>query len=201
VAEYCDFGGIPFTRGELHDVLDRYYQTAKDFKADVVLRITADCPVIDIACQTDANCIEYDVVTDADQIYRSRPAIDRQPSCEREIVGHAQCSSTVVASAERQNRQLAAAGSKKPLRRLADGAVTACDNDSLDAVGHRRRCQIDRVPRRIRENHRGRKAQVHQAFLEMRPFVAETPTVGRRVDDDSHGKRLTEQSTNKKWAP
>jgi spore coat polysaccharide biosynthesis protein SpsF len=47
VAEYCDFGGIPFTRGELHDVLDRYYQTAKDFKADVVLRITADCPVID----------------------------------------------------------------------------------------------------------------------------------------------------------
>ncbi len=47
VAEYCDFGGIPFTRGSLHDVLDRYYQTAKEFKADVVVRITADCPVID----------------------------------------------------------------------------------------------------------------------------------------------------------
>ena len=47
VAEYCDFGGIPFTRGGLHDVLDRYYQTAKEFKADVVVRITADCPVID----------------------------------------------------------------------------------------------------------------------------------------------------------
>lgn len=47
VAEYCDFSGIPFTRGSLYDVLDRYYQTAKEVKADVVVRITADCPVID----------------------------------------------------------------------------------------------------------------------------------------------------------
>ncbi len=47
VAEYCDFSGIPFTRGSLYDVLDRYYQTAKSVKADVVVRITADCPVID----------------------------------------------------------------------------------------------------------------------------------------------------------
>ena len=47
VAEYCDFSGIPFTRGSLYDVLDRYYQTAKQAKADAVVRITADCPVID----------------------------------------------------------------------------------------------------------------------------------------------------------
>lgn len=47
VAEYCDFSGIPFTRGSQFDVLDRYYQTAKQMKADVVVRITADCPVID----------------------------------------------------------------------------------------------------------------------------------------------------------
>lgn len=47
VAEYCDFSGIPFTRGSLFDVLDRYYQTSKGAKADVVVRITADCPVID----------------------------------------------------------------------------------------------------------------------------------------------------------
>src|SRR5512147_2476031 len=49
VAEYCDFSGIPFTRGRLYDVLDRYYQAAKQAKADVVVRITADCPVIDPA--------------------------------------------------------------------------------------------------------------------------------------------------------
>jgi spore coat polysaccharide biosynthesis protein SpsF len=47
VEEYCDFSGIPFQRGSLYDVLDRYYQTAKQAKADVVVRITADCPVID----------------------------------------------------------------------------------------------------------------------------------------------------------
>ena len=47
VAEYCDFSGIPFTRGSLYDVLDRYYQTAGQAKAGVVVRVTADCPVID----------------------------------------------------------------------------------------------------------------------------------------------------------
>jgi spore coat polysaccharide biosynthesis protein SpsF len=47
VAEYCDFSGIPCTRGSLFDVLDRYYQAAKGAKADVVVRITADCPIID----------------------------------------------------------------------------------------------------------------------------------------------------------
>jgi spore coat polysaccharide biosynthesis protein SpsF len=49
VAEYCDFSGISFTRGNLYDVLDRYYQAAKQAEADTVVRITADCPVIDPA--------------------------------------------------------------------------------------------------------------------------------------------------------
>ncbi len=47
IAEYCGFSGIPFTRGSLYDVLDRYYQTAKRMHAEVVVRITADCPLID----------------------------------------------------------------------------------------------------------------------------------------------------------
>lgn len=54
VAEYCDFSGIPFTRGNLYDVLDRYYQAGKQAKADVVVRVTADCPVIDPALIDDA---------------------------------------------------------------------------------------------------------------------------------------------------
>lgn len=49
VAKYCEFSGIPFTRGNLYDVLDRYYQAARQAKADVVVRITADCPMIDPA--------------------------------------------------------------------------------------------------------------------------------------------------------
>ena len=66
VAQYCDFSGIPFTRGSLYDVLDRYYQTAKQAKADFVARITADCPIIDPALIDDVvNTLledEYDFV-------------------------------------------------------------------------------------------------------------------------------------------
>jgi spore coat polysaccharide biosynthesis protein SpsF len=49
VAEYCDFSGIPFRRGSLYDVLDRYYQAARQARAEVIVRVTADCPVIDPA--------------------------------------------------------------------------------------------------------------------------------------------------------
>jgi len=34
-------------RGKTNNVLDRFYQVGLKFKADVIIRITADCPLID----------------------------------------------------------------------------------------------------------------------------------------------------------
>ncbi len=47
VAAFAATIGSPCTRGSLHDVLDRYYQAAKTHQADIVVRITGDCPLID----------------------------------------------------------------------------------------------------------------------------------------------------------
>ncbi len=47
VADLCTARGYACYRGSLHDVLDRYYQAASIYPCDVVVRITADCPLID----------------------------------------------------------------------------------------------------------------------------------------------------------
>jgi len=47
IAEFVKKMGIPCFRGNSHDVLDRYYQCAKKFNLANIVRITADCPLID----------------------------------------------------------------------------------------------------------------------------------------------------------
>jgi spore coat polysaccharide biosynthesis protein SpsF len=47
--DYCVQQGYPVYRGSLYDVLDRFYQAAQLYSADIVVRITADCPLIDPA--------------------------------------------------------------------------------------------------------------------------------------------------------
>jgi spore coat polysaccharide biosynthesis protein SpsF len=47
IAAVCSERGYPCYRGSLYDVLDRYYQAAREFHANVIVRITSDCPLID----------------------------------------------------------------------------------------------------------------------------------------------------------
>jgi spore coat polysaccharide biosynthesis protein SpsF len=47
IESWCKAANIACYRGSMFDVLDRFYQAAKLFSADVIVRVTADCPVID----------------------------------------------------------------------------------------------------------------------------------------------------------
>ncbi|MFH0804172.1 MAG: glycosyltransferase family protein [Candidatus Zambryskibacteria bacterium] len=42
----CKKIGVDCFRGSENDVLDRFYQTAKKYEADTIIRITGDCPLL-----------------------------------------------------------------------------------------------------------------------------------------------------------
>ena len=73
IEQFCRQRGTTVHRGSPEDLLDRYYQTARARAADVVVRITSDCPLIEPEI-IDKVVAEYE---------------ERQPSVEY-------CSNTVV---------------------------------------------------------------------------------------------------------
>jgi len=47
IVSECESLGVSSFRGSEDDVLDRYYQAARAFHANCIVRITSDCPLID----------------------------------------------------------------------------------------------------------------------------------------------------------
>jgi len=47
IIKLCEENKIKYFRGHSTDLLDRHYQAAKTFNADVVVKIPSDCPLID----------------------------------------------------------------------------------------------------------------------------------------------------------
>ena len=47
IVKFCKKENIRFYRGSKNDVLSRYYETAKKFRSEVIVRVTSDCPFVD----------------------------------------------------------------------------------------------------------------------------------------------------------
>ncbi|BDR75919.1 glycosyltransferase family protein [Clostridium tetani] len=71
--------GVKVFRGSENDVLSRYYYAAKEHGADVIIRITSDCPLIDPRILDEVTSFyltnNYDIVTNApnEEEYRTYP--------------------------------------------------------------------------------------------------------------------------------
>jgi len=47
IVDLCKRLGVSFYRGSGEDVLSRYYEAALQYKGDLIVRVTSDCPLID----------------------------------------------------------------------------------------------------------------------------------------------------------
>ncbi len=75
IADLCKSWNVAVSRGQINDVLDRYYQAVLPFKPKWVVRVTSDCPLIDPEL-VDA-VVKFAKVNEAD--YASNILLERFP--------------------------------------------------------------------------------------------------------------------------
>jgi spore coat polysaccharide biosynthesis protein SpsF len=75
IAQECDRLNISCFRGSEGDVLDRYLRAAEKFRSDLIVRITADCPLIDpeVVDEVVAACITRGVDLSCNDVPRTFP--------------------------------------------------------------------------------------------------------------------------------
>ena len=65
IAGLCSVLGVPVVRGSELDVLGRFYQASREFPAEIYVRVTADCPLLDpeivdmVIGEFDRNGVQY----------------------------------------------------------------------------------------------------------------------------------------------
>ncbi len=73
IREYCASQGWPYFCGDENDVLDRYYQAAIQFSADIVVRITSDCPLIEPQIVDRTAGMILDLIDGTDYVSNTNP--------------------------------------------------------------------------------------------------------------------------------
>lgn len=64
--------GVPVVKGPLDDVLGRYTMAAEEHGADVIIRITADCPLVDPEIVQDVACLVEEGADYASNVWPDR---------------------------------------------------------------------------------------------------------------------------------
>jgi spore coat polysaccharide biosynthesis protein SpsF len=75
IVEHCKKLSVSCFRGSEDDVLSRYYGAAKQYNAEVIVRLTSDCPIIDpfVIDQVISNYQQHDYDYVSNTIIRSYP--------------------------------------------------------------------------------------------------------------------------------
>ncbi len=104
IEEFCKQYDVSFYRGSENDVLDRYYKCAKEHGADIVVRITSDCPLID--CKVSDKVIATYLENSVDFVGATNTVVRRFPrGLDTEVVSFDALSDTWHKAKEKHQRE------------------------------------------------------------------------------------------------